>query len=99
MILYDGAVDIGIASNNLKPSHSGKIYPVQFRAFFYVNKRLKLLAVDLNKYPTCQIFPVQRAHFPIETGHIAQWVHLFLMNFEDFRPYTLVFFFLSLMVT
>ena len=63
MVLYNWAVDIGIASNNQKPSHSGYTYPVQFRAFYNVNKRLKLLGVDLEQYLTCQIFPVQMGTF------------------------------------
>ena len=27
---------------------------------------------------------MQWAHFPIKTSRIAQWIHLFLMNFDDF---------------
>ena len=33
---------------------------------------------------TCLIFPFRWAHFPIEIGRNAQWVHLFSMDFDEF---------------
>ena len=44
-----------------------------------------------NQYQICQLFPVQWAHNPVETGCIAQLVHLFSMNSSGFSSICLVF--------
>ena len=40
---------------------------------------------------TCFIFPFRWACFPIKIGRNAQWVHLFLMDFDDFLTIYLIF--------
>ena len=78
---------IAINKNNLKPSHSGNTYPVRFRAIFDVKTLLKTLAMALDQDITCQIFPLGSAPLPILTGRIAQWVHLFSVDFNHL-PYS-----------
>ena len=89
-ILGDGASSC-IERNHLKPSHNGNTYPVRLRVFFYDNKQLKLLAMALDQYLTCLIFPLRWACFPIKTSRIAQWVHLFSVDFDDFSTIYLMF--------
>ena len=78
---------ISIEKNILKPSHSGNTYTVGLTAIFNVKKLLKKLSMAFDQYLTCQIFPVQWARVPMKTSRIAQWVHLFSMVIEDFRPF------------
>ena len=53
-------------------------------AIFDVNRQLKLLEMAYDQVQTCLIFPFRWACFPIKLGRHAQWVHLFLMDFDDF---------------
>ena len=53
-------------------------------ANFDVKKQLKLLAMAFNQDLICLIFPLRWAHLPIKNSCKAQWVHLFLMNFNGF---------------
>ena len=52
-------------------------------AIFDLKRQLKLLEMACDQVLTCLIFPLQRACFPVKTCHIAEWVHLFLMEFDD----------------
>ena len=40
---------------------------------------------------TCLIFPFRWVCFPIKIGRNAQWVHLFLVDFDDFLTIYLIF--------
>ena len=82
---------IGIGINNLKPSHSGNTYPLRFLLILMLKKQLKLLAMAFDQDLTCLIFPLRWAHLPIKNSHKAQWVHLFSINFDGFRPFRLYF--------
>ena len=73
-------LSIAIKMTNLKPSHIGNSHHVRYKAVFDV----KLLAMALEQYLMCQIFPLQWAHFSVETYRITQWVHLLSMDFNDF---------------
>ena len=50
---------------------------------FDLKRQLKLL--------TCLIFPLRWACFLSKPSHIAQWEHLFSMDFDDSRPFLLCF--------
>ena len=53
-------------------------------AIFDLKRQLKLLEMACDQIQTCFIFPLRWACFPIKIGRNAQWVHLFLMDFEEF---------------
>ena len=53
-------------------------------AIFDLKRQLKLLEMAFDQVQTCLIFPFRWAHFPIEIGRNAQWVHLFSMDFDEF---------------
>ena len=61
------------------------------RAISNVNECLKLHAMALDQYLTCQKGPVQLTHFSVKTSHIAQWVHIFSMSLGDFSTSILIF--------
>ena len=50
------------------------------------DKKRRIFGFD--QVQTCLIFPLRWAGFPIKIGRNAQWEHLFLMYFDDFRPFT-----------
>ena len=56
-------------------------------AIFDLKRQLKSLEMACNQVLTCLIFPLQWAYFPIKTNRKAQWVHLFSMDFNDFRRF------------
>ena len=60
-------------------------------AIFDLKGQLKLLEMACDQVQTCLIFPLPWACFPIKIGQNAQWVHLFLMNFDDFLTIYLIF--------
>ena len=64
---------------------------MQFTAIFSVKKVLKALAMAFDHYLTCLIFPAWWARFPMKTSRIAQKVHLFSIDIQYFRPFTLDF--------
>ena len=70
---------IAIESNDLNPSHSAYTYPLRFLLFSFLkdNENYLRWLSDM---------------FSISFGMgIAQWVHLFSMDFDDSRPFLLCF--------
>ena len=82
---------IAIESNNLNPSHSGNTYPLRFLLFSILKIKLKLLSMACDQSLTCMTFPLRWLSFPIKTNLIAQWVHLFSMDFDDLSTIYLIF--------
>ena len=60
-------------------------------AIFDLKRQLKLLEMVCNQVLTCLIFLLRWACFPIKPSRIAQWEHLFLMDFDDSRPFLIMF--------
>ena len=59
--------------------------------YTYSRCQKKSHVMAFNQYLTCQIFPVRLARFRIKTSCTEQCVHLFSMNFNDFRSFLLCF--------
>ena len=51
----------------------------------------KGLEMACDQIQTCLIFPLRWACFPIKVGRNAQWVHLFIMDFNEFSIIYLIF--------
>ena len=67
--------------------------PLSFAIFaiFDLKRQLKLLAMPCDLFLTCLLFSLGLASFPIKTSQIAQWVHLFSMDFDDFSTIYRIF--------
>ena len=90
MILCDGAVD-SHQKQYSKSIAQWEHLSFAIFAFFDLERQLKLYEMACDQVLTCLIFPLRWACFPIKTSRIAQWVHLFSIDFDDSRPFLLFF--------
>ena len=91
MILCDGASDTHL-KEYCKAIAQWEHLSFAIFAISDLKRQLKVLEMAYNdQVLTCLTFPLQWACFPIKTSRIAQWVHLFSMDFDDSRSFLLCF--------
>ena len=82
MVLCDGVVDSHQKQKFKSIAHWEHLSFADF-AIFNLKRQLKLLEMACDQVLTCLMFSLRWACFPIKSSHIVQYVHLFLMDFDD----------------